>query len=445
MSDDTLVTRCPGCETSFRVTEAQLDAAGGVVRCGACLIVFSAIDNMLHDDEEPVVDSREAQADPAPGGGVTVLETPGHEGGERTGYERVRDLYWQELDDELSAGRQLSFDEDEASEPDVDGPPDDEPGNALGFDEEGGELIEDADDFGAEAQTDDEAFPAAPVDVVAEAGEDDVLEASDAPDGQDNSGPLADFRVADLAEEATWEPEFEPEPEPEPEFEPEAEVELEPAVEPEPEPEPELEVDSATDEVVVSIDELEVPEVQDEVDPASIERLDVSRDPGEIVGDFAPPAARQWRWLAGSIVMLIVLAAQVAFFNRDRLAQDPSLRPIVESACNTLGCDVRPFDDKSALRTSSLVVRSHPDVPNALLVDALIRNNAPFRQQFPRLRLSFTDTLGKLVAERSFDPGEYLGGEMTGLKYIPPRTEVRISLEMVDPGPSATGYSLTVL
>ena len=37
-----LVTACPGCSTAFRVGQVQLEAADGLVRCGACNAVFDA-------------------------------------------------------------------------------------------------------------------------------------------------------------------------------------------------------------------------------------------------------------------------------------------------------------------------------------------------------------------------------------------------------------------
>lgn len=37
-------TQCPHCETKFRVTETQVHAADGFVRCGVCSEVFNAID-----------------------------------------------------------------------------------------------------------------------------------------------------------------------------------------------------------------------------------------------------------------------------------------------------------------------------------------------------------------------------------------------------------------
>ena len=50
MSDTTslqIITRCPTCETAFRVTLEQLDAANGMVRCGKCIGVFSAPEHQL--------------------------------------------------------------------------------------------------------------------------------------------------------------------------------------------------------------------------------------------------------------------------------------------------------------------------------------------------------------------------------------------------------------
>lgn len=43
-------TQCPACNTRFRVSQAQLDARDGLVRCGMCQAVFDAT-QFLHDDE----------------------------------------------------------------------------------------------------------------------------------------------------------------------------------------------------------------------------------------------------------------------------------------------------------------------------------------------------------------------------------------------------------
>jgi len=38
-----MLTRCPSCETAYRVTTEQLRARGGRVRCGRCMAVFNAV------------------------------------------------------------------------------------------------------------------------------------------------------------------------------------------------------------------------------------------------------------------------------------------------------------------------------------------------------------------------------------------------------------------
>ena len=43
------ITRCPNCQTAFRVTEAQLAAHRGKVRCGRCAFVFNAKDSLKSD------------------------------------------------------------------------------------------------------------------------------------------------------------------------------------------------------------------------------------------------------------------------------------------------------------------------------------------------------------------------------------------------------------
>mgnify|MGYP001162886046 FL=1 len=50
MSD--IVTRCPECQIAFRAEPSQLSAAGGLVRCGTCLVVFNAQEYIEQPDSE---------------------------------------------------------------------------------------------------------------------------------------------------------------------------------------------------------------------------------------------------------------------------------------------------------------------------------------------------------------------------------------------------------
>lgn len=45
------ITQCPHCDTTFRTGISQLQSAEGMVRCGACLTVFAADDNLVPSAE----------------------------------------------------------------------------------------------------------------------------------------------------------------------------------------------------------------------------------------------------------------------------------------------------------------------------------------------------------------------------------------------------------
>jgi predicted Zn finger-like uncharacterized protein len=70
-----LATRCPHCETVFRLQETQLKLRGGLVRCGHCQAVFDASQNIVQGPEgaEPT----DAGAAPESGAAATAPASPG--------------------------------------------------------------------------------------------------------------------------------------------------------------------------------------------------------------------------------------------------------------------------------------------------------------------------------------------------------------------------------
>jgi predicted Zn finger-like uncharacterized protein len=62
-----MLSRCPNCNTTFRVTSEQLKARLGQVRCGACQQIFNALDALvdaLPDTKPPAPPWRDAAAAP---------------------------------------------------------------------------------------------------------------------------------------------------------------------------------------------------------------------------------------------------------------------------------------------------------------------------------------------------------------------------------------------
>jgi len=158
----------------------------------------------------------------------------------------------------------------------------------------------------------------------------------------------------------------------------------------------------------------------------------------------APPSgpAVTAKWALLSILALVLLAGQYAFFHFDTLARSPQWRPLYAQACQVLGCQLPLRTDLSRLRGANLVVRSHPHYQNALMVDALLFNEGDWPQPFPALELTFKDLRGNTVAMRRFSPSEYLRGDLAGLAAMPVDTPVHIALEIVDPGERAVNYNL---
>jgi len=147
-------------------------------------------------------------------------------------------------------------------------------------------------------------------------------------------------------------------------------------------------------------------------------------------------------WTIATIALLVFLALQLAWFQFDKLARYDELRPLYARACEVLDCKLPPLHDIEKIKSQNLVVRSHPLVSKALIIDAIAINQATYEQPFPDISLNFSDINNNIVAQRRFTPKEYLSGEAKGLTVMPPKVPVHIALEILDPGKKAVNYTL---
>ena len=377
-----LVTRCPHCSTSFHVNEPQLRAARGAVRCGSCLQVFRADENIVFSESDPEA-SKDLEA---------LLEDDDF-------------LIHDDID--------LDGDNDEPTPPTM--PAEGAGGTAAGEDEP---LIGDA--FG-DSQWQDLPAPA----------EEDSEEDEDL--GEYDSGALApDWEENPWANEA-----------------PEAPLRRTP-------------YQSADDERSQLSQRLQRLDSRGEpgLDSDSFrrgqerlsatperERLLSSIEPAPLEVSWRPSRDRRvptWLWILLACLLLAGIAAQAAYFRFDSLSKQQPWRGLYAAICPQLGCELPELIDLSAIRTANLVVRSHPKLSGALVVDAVLLNTAEFTQPFPSLMLSFSDLKNQPVASRLFSPREYLQGELAGRKEMPSGNPVHIAIEIVDPGREAVNYELQI-
>ncbi|MBK5397860.1 DUF3426 domain-containing protein [Pseudomonas sp. TH39(2020)] len=395
---DSFVTQCPHCQTSFRVSHAQLSVARGVVRCGSCLQVFNAAKQLLE---------------------------------QRTGKDAITPVTPAIV--EPPEPRAISQKQWTAAELDLD---------SLDLDEELARLeqreIQPTTEFGRQR-------------------EDNLSASRDTVEHEEATWPDSLFSESAADRAQTAEADL-----PELELDPSKYSRTEPSLSLEP---VELDDESLPPQLRLH-DPLDIPmhhkrlSATDDIDDdlPSIEPVRKKREPAvraEALQDLTDdplqldwqkrrsPWGRRFFWLLLILLGAAALAGQYIAYHFDELARQDQYRPWFQQLCPQIGCTVPSKVDIAKIKSSNLVVRSHPDFSGALVVDAIIYNRAPFSQPFPLLELRFADLNGHLIASRRFKPGEYLNGDLEGMAEMPPQTPIHIALDILDPGSKAVNYSLS--
>ncbi|MCD1637839.1 zinc-ribbon domain-containing protein [Pseudomonas stutzeri] len=403
------VTQCPHCRTRFRIGRSQLRAARGAARCGACMEVFNAAHHLLRDDIDPTRPLTPPPlaaelAEPEPGAIAAAASPSPRSSDETLWIHDDLDLDSLDLDAELA---KLERQERELSA-DLNALRHDSPGTSLPHeapadeaapqDESWAELLLNAEQSVSARRTDE---PDDPISFTPVSAETPRQPAPLAP----STSALSTARAQQARNERV-EPELAP---------PEQPMQAAEAIAP-PRREPDL-----RDEPLFELDD----------EPLQLDWQERKN-----------PWPRRLGWGALNLLALLALGAQYVAYNYDELSRQAAYRPWFERVCPTLGCELPALVDISQIKSSNLVVRSHPDFTGALVVDAILYNRAAFAQPFPLLEIRFADINGKLLASRSFKPSEYLSGELAGQAQMPPQVPIHIALDILDPGAQAVNYSL---
>jgi predicted Zn finger-like uncharacterized protein len=120
---------------------------------------------------------------------------------------------------------------------------------------------------------------------------------------------------------------------------------------------------------------------------------------------------RRILWGLGLMLGVLALAAQASYYFRTEIAVlVPESRPHLLAACKALGCDLRlPRRPKlMAIESSDLQAEGRRE--NVIVLNAVIRNQAQFAQEYPALELTLTDEHDEAVARRVLMPTDYLAG-----------------------------------
>ncbi len=151
-------------------------------------------------------------------------------------------------------------------------------------------------------------------------------------------------------------------------------------------------------------------------------------------------------WVALTVVMTLCLFAQLAWFRgADLLRAYPGLQEPLAKGCAFAGCRLPGPRDPGAVRVMERDLREHPRYRDALLVNAILVNQAAFAQPFPILELALYDTEGAVVAGRRFEPREYLDRALDADGLMPAGQPLHVVLELVGPKRPPASFELRFL
>ncbi len=417
------VTRCPKCQTAFRITHDQLQIARGAVRCGSCLHIFKAVDYWV------------TPPSPETPGPATHHDTNTAEENDRDGAQQST-----ETDDDFLISDNMSVTGENPS---------------LSLEGEIEEGLLDADSQGRQARPlfDHQSSNKSTenIEQTDESWADELLEEDDSqpspsrPVG-DNDTSLSDDNPRNACHSDTNNNNDSTQSEP-----PQPLITLVGS-------DDEEHIDQGTTEQTSesSSTETEVAPATNVMDPAVAEALEQPNPLDELLSNLEPspveiscaPNNRRWPhkllWGSLSLIAALGLIGQVGWIKFEQLSREQPYRDIYATLCPLLQCQLPPLHDRRQIQAYNLVVRSHPQADNALIVDAIMLNNAAFAQPFPPLQLSFSNLQGKTIAQRRFTAGDYLGGELAGQHDIPSGQPIHLSLEIIDPGREAVNYAIDI-
>jgi len=392
-----MLTQCPSCQTTFRVTSEILRVAYGQVRCGRCQTQFDATERLIEETDDGATESgrymrqpRQMQPPPPPAGHIDVEEPIEHEDITLEGrHIEISGVY--PGIDETGSGEPLvreevseewvEIEEEEATE-DVDV-------EAVAND------LQEYSESGYEqaAEEDDNPQGRVAAEVNYEDEDEDLLRAAEELEAQKQA------RAAQARQRLT--------PTPAKNFTG-TRTRSEPS-----RAKAEVEAEEEDNDLVLS-----APRAQ------------------------RPPPARVWNMLVAPLVLLLI--AQVVHNYRATLARHPTLGAPIQAIYSALGVTLRPDWNLHAYEVQQWGVVSDPATPGTLKVRASVKNLANFAQPYPMIKLVLEDRWGEQVRAREFEPSEYLDPTVASNRLLDPAQQTGATIAIVDPGPDAEGFRFDV-
>jgi len=162
----------------------------------------------------------------------------------------------------------------------------------------------------------------------------------------------------------------------------------------------------------------------------------------EFLAEPPPPRRGPWPLLA-TLAALALIAQALLHFRSEIAASMPMARGPLEEACRLLACELRLPRQVKLLSIDSYEVRPDPQREGVIVLSAVIRNRAPFTQEYPALQLTLTDDANRELVSRAILPREYLEPALVP-RGIEAGGEAAVTVHFDASRTRATGYELVL-
>lgn len=157
-----------------------------------------------------------------------------------------------------------------------------------------------------------------------------------------------------------------------------------------------------------------------------------------------PTSRPVWPFVLVALLLILSFAGQIAHFYRAELAvTTPSLRPLLESACALLDCEIPLPRHVELISIEASDLQVDPAHGGALTLSATLKNRAAYAQAWPALEITLTDVQDNAVLRRVLLPSEYLPPKADPTLF-PPNGEAAVRLWLEAKEITAAGYRLYV-
>ena len=459
MENDALYTRCPTCNTAFKVTDKLLSIAAGKVRCGACLAIFQATDFMLktsekqaisvsnqHDNTQPVKDDIKSHITERQNtsGDIEEISSP-----------NIENSSEQAIDPEsIFAGDDFDSGVKEKNDPEIGGK------TSEAFDSNIEDLSsDDSNEFNYQNQSfdfDDQEELADP-----EIGAGEIREPNIENTGfEESQNSQPEYSEPELTEPKISEPEISAYEYADQEtnatsFEPVSINSEKPVYKRIEEPytsdqyahfsdknqdidnfeaEEQFGAEQPSDEIE-SLDELS--------DQLSEQMQDTDSTPDpldefeELVTEHS--SGMKTKLIYAAIAILLIVSVDRLWANRQALAWSNSWGSSIKTACQFLPCGLKERRDVSKIKVLRRQLSPDEDTENLLDIKVILVNEATFPQPYPTIKIVFSNKDGEQVSTKSYPPADYLEPDALE-EHMPSELEVHINFKTEVSHPDALGF-----